>query len=85
MEAGVNAAVEISLYPLREDFKRIILAFIARLNERGELKIITNELSTQIFGDYDTIVTLLATELKQVFLNHKAVAVLKIIGRPGEI
>lgn len=81
----MKAAVDISLYPLNEDFKKIILSFIARLNTVPSITVETNQLSTQLVGDYDEIMRLLNTELKTVFFEQKAVAVLKIVGRPGEI
>jgi uncharacterized protein YqgV (UPF0045/DUF77 family) len=77
MEIGV----EISLYPLNADNIPPIQNFIDRLNAGGSLRIVTNSMSTQIFGDYDAVMPLLLRELRQSFIdNDKAVFVMKVLG-----
>lgn len=76
----MKAKIDISLYPLNEDFIKIIKHFISQLHTYEGITVETNQLSTQIFGDYDQIMGLLTGELKEVFLQHRAVAVLKVIG-----
>ena len=76
----MKAKIDISLYPLNDDFIRIIKHFISQLHNHTGITVETNQLSTQIFGDYDQIMALLTGELKEIFLLHKAVAVLKVIG-----
>jgi uncharacterized protein YqgV (UPF0045/DUF77 family) len=77
MEIGV----EISLYPLDADYIPPIQLFIDRLNARPGLRIQTNSMSTQIFGDYDRIMALLTRELRETFAsNAKAVFVMKVLG-----
>jgi uncharacterized protein YqgV (UPF0045/DUF77 family) len=76
----MKAKVEISLYPLNENFIAVIKEFIAQLHKHEGIVVETNQLSTQVFGDYDHIMGLLTGELKTVFLACKAVAVLKVIG-----
>lgn len=48
----MNVSIEISMYPLADDYIPPIQAFIARLNAHPELTVITNTLSTQVFGPY---------------------------------
>lgn len=77
MEIGV----EISLYPLNAQFIPPIQDFIDRLNADGRFKVLTNSLSTQMFGRYEDIFEALARELRVTFENNdKAVFVMKVIG-----
>ena len=77
MEIGV----EISLYPLNADYIPPIQSFIDRLNTHAGLRVITNSMSTQIFGDYDLLMSMLTRELRQTFTeNDKAVFVMKVLG-----
>ena len=48
----MRVSVDISLYPLTEQFVEPILAFIKKLEDNPKLNISRNNLSTQIFGEY---------------------------------
>ena len=81
----MDVGVEISLYPLHQQYIGPIKDFIERINAEGDLRIITNSMSTQIFGDYDTVMQRLVREVRTSFVNQersqdKAVFVLKILG-----
>jgi uncharacterized protein YqgV (UPF0045/DUF77 family) len=77
----MDIAVEISLYPLNADFIPPIQDFIDRLNAHPGLKVTTNHLSTQVFGDHDRIFEVLRKEMGASFVaNDKAVFVTKFIG-----
>ncbi len=77
----MDIGVEISLYPLDREFVPVISGFIDRLNQDGRLKVVTNSMSTQIFGRYDVVMALLTRELRPVFdRDGKSVFVLKILG-----
>ena len=77
----MDIGVELSLYPLREDFVPTIKAFIERLQRDTRLKVVTNSLSTQVFGDYEQVFDVLRRELRETFENtDKAVFVLKVVG-----
>lgn len=76
----MRAAVEISLYPLADEFIPAIDDFIERLNGYPELEIATNRMSTQIVGDYARVMRVLSTEIETTFeANEKAVFVMKIL------
>jgi uncharacterized protein YqgV (UPF0045/DUF77 family) len=78
---AVDIAVELSLYPLDAQYIPPIKDFIDRLNADGRLKVVTNSLSTQVFGPYDTVFEVLTRELRVTFANNdKAVFVMKVIG-----
>jgi uncharacterized protein YqgV (UPF0045/DUF77 family) len=77
MEIGV----ELSLYPLAADFIPPIQDFIDRLNLGKRLKVVTNSMSTQVFGEYDDVFGVLVREIRTTFENNaKAVFVMKVLG-----
>jgi hypothetical protein len=77
MEIGV----EISLYPLHQEFIPPIRDFINRLNADRRLRIVTNSMSTQVFGEYDAVMQTLVGELRATLEgNDKAVFVMKVLG-----
>ena len=80
----MKLTVELSLYPLQEEYIPIIQAFIEAMGEHGDLTIVTNAMSTQICGDYDRIFALIRQELKASYDRFgKQVLVCKFI--PGEL
>ena len=77
----MQIGVEISLYPLNADYIPPIKDFIERINAGGGLRILTNAMSTQIFGDFDEVMQRLVPELRRSFAaNDKAVFVMKVLG-----
>jgi len=63
----MQISIEISLYPLAEQqFKTEIWRFIKKLREVEQLTVVTNGMSTQIFGDYDLAVNTVMSEIKAV-------------------
>lgn len=78
----MNAAVEISMYPLGGDYIANILEFIRRLNSRGEFRVVTNDLSTQIWGDLGRIMAVLGEEMARAAVDPpQLVFVMKVL--PG--
>jgi uncharacterized protein YqgV (UPF0045/DUF77 family) len=79
----MQVAVDISLYPLDSDIIPPILDVIDRLKGSPALDVVTNPMSTQIRGEYDDVMTMLARELKTTFEDlPKAVFVIKILNNP---
>lgn len=77
----MDIGVEISLYPLDADFIPPIQDFIDRLNGHGDLRIVTNGLSTQVFGPYEKVWAALQAEVRPSFeRGNKAVFVMQVIG-----
>ncbi len=60
----MNIGVEISLYPLHDDYIPPIRGFIDRLNADGRFKVMTNDMSTQVFGRYEEVMEALTRELR---------------------
>lgn len=76
----MKASVEISMYPLIQDYETPILDFIQRMNTYPDLEIITNKLSTQIFGNYDQIMAALSKEMKISFeQDNTVIMVMKVL------
>jgi len=77
----MDIGVEISLYPLNANYIPPIQDFIDRLNAAGRFKIVTNSMSTQVFGSYDDVFKVLVKEIRETFEhNEKAVFVMKVLG-----
>jgi len=81
----MDIGVEISLYPLKADFVPVIHEFLERVNRTGALRVVTNSMSTQIFGPFDAVMQVLREELRTTFEtlavgNDKAVFVMKVLG-----
>jgi uncharacterized protein YqgV (UPF0045/DUF77 family) len=78
----MRTAVEISMYPLAGDYRPLIQAFIDRLNTYPEVQVLTNTLSTQIWGQLDRVMEILAEEMRRVALaGPQPIFVLKVL--PG--
>jgi uncharacterized protein YqgV (UPF0045/DUF77 family) len=84
----MQVAVDISYYPLVEDYERPIKAFIRGLHEHRGLRIATNPLTTQVSGDYDVVMNAIQLEMKKSLLNGPVASfVLKVLNvevEPGK-
>jgi uncharacterized protein YqgV (UPF0045/DUF77 family) len=79
----MKVAVDISLYPLTEDFIPPIQDIIARLNRHTGIEVATNAMSTQIRGEYDDVMAALYTEIGETFDTvPKAVFAIRILNNP---
>jgi uncharacterized protein YqgV (UPF0045/DUF77 family) len=73
-------SVEISMYPLKENFKPSIIAFIKNLRKYPFVKVTTNGMSTQVFGEYKRVMNAINTEMENTFINENSVVFnLKVI------
>ncbi len=76
----MKLTAELSLYPLNEEYIPIIQAFIDAMNLHPGLNIVTNAMSTQIAGDYDTVFRAVERELAASYRCFgKQVLVVKFI------
>lgn len=77
----MHVAVEISLYPLADEFIPEIEAFISRLRAREGLRVETNSMSTQVSGDYGVVMSALQAGMATTFEGRRrAVFVMKVLG-----
>ncbi|MFC4655286.1 MULTISPECIES: hypothetical protein [Rheinheimera] len=76
----MQLSIEISKYPLTEHYIEPIKGFIELLNQKPELHVITNTLSTQVFGDYDQVMAALSEGIRWSFERYgKVVFVVKFL------
>ncbi len=79
----MRVAVDISLYPLNQNFLAPIQDVIERLRAYTALEMIVNSMSTQIRGEYDEVMAALEQEIRVSFeQTPKAVFVIKILNNP---
>jgi hypothetical protein len=77
----MELSVEISKYPLADDYLPAIKSFIDRLQAVEGLSIVGNTMSTQVFGDYDLVMDSLKAEIRRSYEEFgKAIFVCKFIG-----
>jgi len=76
----MTATLEISMYPLREDYESQVLAFLELLHRESALEIRVNAMSTQVKGDLDLVFDTLRNSIKEVYQNGvKASFVIKTL------
>ena len=68
----MKVSVELTLPPLNDDFESTIKAFIKKLRTLG-FRVIENPLSTQIYGDYDALMSSLQEVIKNTFEDESYV------------
>ncbi len=67
----MNLSVELSMYPLQDDYKPKIKDFLALLNANAnEVEIRTSNMSTRVFGEFDSVNTLLNRCMKESMLRY---------------
>jgi len=81
----VDIGVEVSLYPLERDFVPAVHEFLDRLNGDARLRVLTNSMSTQVFGPYEAVMETFGRELRTTFESlsarrAQAVFVMKVLG-----
>ncbi len=60
----MKVSVDISLYPLADDYMPVVKTFIERIQGHAGITVIRTDLTTQLYGDYDLIMDLLKTEME---------------------
>ena len=79
----MQVSIEISLYPLQKEFTPAIDRFIKVLQDYDDIEVRTNAMSTQLFGELDTLMDILKMEVKNVFNRElQSVFTLKIVNYP---
>ncbi len=76
----MKLSVEVSMYPLKDEYIPAIQSFIDRVNSYPQLRVITNTMSTQLFGDYDLLMDVLRDEIRRSYEEFgRAIFVCKFI------
>ena len=75
----MRTSVDISYYPIKDEFLNPIRNFIDRMNNYKNLIVETNGMSTQIFGEYEEVMNALSSEIKKSFELPHSVFIIKIV------
>lgn len=75
----MKTSVEISYYPLMEEYKTPIKKFIETLKEDARITVKSNSLSTHVFGEYDDVMAVITACIKDAFELPSSIFVLKIM------
>lgn len=79
----MRVAVDISLYPLSDEWLGPVKDVIGRLNAYESLEVTTNPMSTQIRGEYADVMQALTNEIGTTFDKiPKAVFAVRILNNP---
>jgi uncharacterized protein YqgV (UPF0045/DUF77 family) len=76
----MKMSIDMSLYPLADDYIPAIQTFIDRISSYEGISVKRNDLATQIFGDYDQIMDILKVEIRHSWETHgKGIFVVKFL------
>jgi len=75
----MKASLDISLYPLNEEYKPAIKDFIKRCDAHKDVDVFPNTMSTQVFGELHDIMSLLEKEIERSWEKYgRSVFVFKL-------
>jgi uncharacterized protein YqgV (UPF0045/DUF77 family) len=76
----MNITLEVSFYPLDADYVPAIKRFILELRQHAKIEIVTNQMSTQVRGDFDAVWSGVTRAMKQgMSADQKCVFVIKCL------
>ena len=76
----MDISVEVSMYPLKDEYIPAIQSFIDRVNTYPELHVLTNTMSTQLFGEFDFLMDVMRDEMRRSYETFgRAIFVCKFI------
>jgi uncharacterized protein YqgV (UPF0045/DUF77 family) len=76
----MQMSIDMSLYPLTEDYIPAIKEFIDRISSYEGIAVKRNDLATQVFGDYDQIMDMLKVEIRRSWETYgKGIFVVKFL------
>lgn len=67
------------MYPLSDGYKQAVKDFLKRLHTHQGIEIITNGVSTQVFGNYDAVMAAYTASLKPSIESELPIAVVSKI------
>jgi uncharacterized protein YqgV (UPF0045/DUF77 family) len=77
----MTSTIEISLYPLRDDYPSHVIHFLSRLKTIPDVEINTNGMSTIIIGDYTSLWKNLGELMEEELKSGSSLFVMKVV--PG--
>lgn len=75
----MKCSVELSYYPLLDDFKPRVKSFINDISSYDSIKVEPGSMSTRIFGEYRTVMNILTDAMERSFDSPASVFVIKIL------
>ena len=79
----MQVSADISMYPLSTEYKAPIIAFIHRLREQQGIRLRTNQLSTQLTGEYADVMEAIRVALEPSFASEFEMSVvIKLLNIP---
>ena len=75
----MKTSIDISYYPLNEEYKTPIKSFIEALQKNEKIVVKPNSMSTQVFGEYDDVMAAITHCIKNAFELPRSVFVLKVV------
>jgi uncharacterized protein YqgV (UPF0045/DUF77 family) len=82
----MRITVELSLYPLAPDFVAHITDFIVELRREPGIEIVTNQMSTQVRGEFDVVMPAISRCTRSVMERvHPVVLVAKFLNADLDI
>ncbi len=81
----MDIGVDISLYPLKAEYVSDIHRFLERVTADRRLRVVTNSMSTQLFGGFEEVMDTLRRALQATYEPldagaERAVFVIKVFG-----
>ena len=74
----MTSTIEISLYPLRDDYPSHVLRFLSKLKEMPEVEINTNGMSTIIIGEFTSLWKQLGEMMEEELASGYSLFVMKV-------
>ncbi len=82
----MRITADMSMYPLADEYKPAIISFIKELREVDGLEVVTNQLSTQMRGEFDIVTGAINRCLKKSMVAQgKLVLVVKYLNADLDI
>ena len=66
----MQVSIDVSLYLLNEKFISSIDDFISGLKKYDNIEVRTNSMSTQLFGEFDDLMSILKVEIEKTFRSE---------------
>ena len=84
----MQVSVDLSLYPLTPDYEEPIIAFIKRLRDQEGIEVATNQLATQLTGDYERVMEVLTEAMRPTLARDTpcsfVIKLLNVATRPNQ-
>lgn len=75
----MKTSIEISYFPLNEEYKAPIRNFIETLKENEKITVQPNRMSTHIFGEYDEVMQTVTKCMKEAMNLPHSIFMLKVM------